>query len=256
MRGDLFKGIMQWEMSDGRGYSGKLPIFYQDNTSMTETFTASTAKIKKFLPHEDMHPVELYPGRCIVGFTAFEYRQSDIDPYNEFSIAIIITFGKRSIPGVNVLGSLMSKDFTAYVWHLPVTTERARYGGVELYGYPKIIGDIEFTRKAGRIECRLSEKGEHILTLKGKQLPGKQGATLRYRTYSLKDGVPLCANIYTNPIEFAQSLSGNDASIEIGHTHAISTELEEIGLSKKPILYQYSAVNESILFAPRNPIDD
>lgn len=256
MKGDLLKGIMQWEMNDGKGFSGKLPVFYYDNTSMTVTYTASTSKIKKYLPHKDMHPVEIFPGTCVVGFTAFEYRKTDIDPYNEFSISILITFGRKSIPGLSLLNNLMKKDFTAFIWHLPVTTEKARYGGVELYGYPKIIADIEFKREKEFIECRLSENGEHILTLKGKNLPGTQGKILRYRTYSIKDNVPLCANVYTNPLEFSQSLSRNDASIEIGEKHTISRELKDIGLSAKPIMYQYSPLNESILFAPRNLIDN
>ena len=256
MKGDLLKGIMQWEMNDGKGFSGKLPVFYYDSTSMTATYTASTSNVKKYLPHKDMHPVEIFPGKCVVGFTAFEYRKSDIDPYNEFSISILITFGRKSMPGLGILNSLIKKDFTAFIWHLPVTTEKARYGGVELYGYPKIIADIEFKREKEFIECSLSEKGEHILTLKGKNIPGSHGKILRYRTYSIKDNVPLCANVYTNPLEFAQSLSGNDAAIEIGEKHSICSELKNIGLSKKPIMYQYSALNESILFAPRNLIDD
>lgn len=79
-------------------------------------------------------------------FSAYEYRKTDADPYNEVSIAIMATFQQRQIPGVTLAVQAMRHRFTSYVWHLPVTTERARVGGVELFGYPKFIADISFER--------------------------------------------------------------------------------------------------------------
>ncbi len=34
MKGDLFKGIVQYELQDGHGYKGKLPVFYPDASSI------------------------------------------------------------------------------------------------------------------------------------------------------------------------------------------------------------------------------
>ncbi len=257
MNGEFFKAVLQQEFTtvDGK-FKGKLPVFYYDNTSMTAIFTASTRMVKKFLPHKDMHPVEIFPGRSLVGFSAFEYRKTDIDPYNEFSISILISFGKRVFPGLGILGQQRRKLFTAYVWHLPVTTEIARYGGVELYGYPKFIADINFTKKSDEIVCTLSEKGKHILTLTGKKLSVKKGPIIRFRTYSIKNGIPLVANIYTNPIEYAETMDRNSARLEIGNEHTICKELKSIELSKKPITYQFIPKNEVILFPPRNLMDD
>ena len=256
MKGDLFKGIVQWDMQDAKGYKGKLPVFYYENTSMTVILTASTEKVMKYIPHPYMHPVEVFPGRCLVGFSMFEYRKTDIEPYNEFSISIIISFGKRPVPGITILSNMINRCFHAYVWHLPVTTERARYGGVELYGYPKFIADIAFKREKDHLECTLSEKGSMILTIRGKKQSTSQGKILRFKTYSIKDGIPLCANIYTNPIEFRQTMNRNAAELEIGSDHKICGELNGIGLSKKPLLFQYIPLNEMILFGPRNLIDD
>ncbi len=256
MKGDLFKGVIQWDVQDTKGFQGKLPVFYYDNTSMTAIFTASTDKVKHYLPHPDMHPLEAFPGRCLIGFSAFEYHKTDIDPYNEFSISILISFGKRSVPGATVLTDMARRTFSAYVWHLPVTTEKARYPGVELYGYPKFIADIVFKKEKEYLACTLSEKGTRILTLRGPHRKTAQGKTLRFKTYSVRNGMPLCANIYTNPIEFNQTMIGNGAQLDIGTDHAMCTELRGIGLSKKPLVFQYIPVNEMILFAPKNLIDD
>jgi len=255
MPSDFFKDVAQWEF-DWRGARGRLPVFYYDNTSMTAIYTAGTAKVRPLLPHPDMRPIEVRPGRCLAAFTAFEYRRSDIDPYNEFSISFPITFGRRSIPGVTIAKQMLDRRFSAYVWKLPVTTEIARVGGVDLYGYPKFIADIVFSRDGGWVECRLSEKGDEILTLRGRALRTKPGAVMQYVTYSIKDGVPLKANVFVNPLEFAMTNRGSAASVSLGENHEVSRTLKGIGLGAAPLLYQYSPVNEAILFGGRNLMDD
>jgi hypothetical protein len=223
---------------------------------MNAVFTASTAKIRRFLPHPSMHPIELYPGRSLVAFTAFEYRRTDLDAYNELGISILIGYGKRPRGLLSLLSLLRSRTFPAFVWKLPVTTEVARKAGVELYGYPKFLADIEFGRRESHIECTLSESGSEILRLRGRVLPVSAGPQLRYRTYSVKDGTPLCANVYTNPQRFAESLRRDAAELELGASHPIARDLRSIELGDRPLLYMYSPTNQAVLFGPRNLIDD
>jgi len=250
MIGDLFKGVMQWEF-DWQGRKGKLPVFYYDNTAMTAIFTASTSKVRELLPHPDMKPAELFPGRCLAAFTAFEYRKTDIDPYNEFSISFLITFDQPQIPGLTAAWQMGKRCYSAYVWQLPVTTEIARVGGVELYGYPKFLADIDFATDSGWLVCELSEAGQKILTLRGKVIPTAKGKLTRYITYSVKEGIVLKANVVQNPLEYGQSRSKSAAALELGD-HPISDQLRSLGLSRHPLMYQFSPMNEAILFAGRN----
>lgn len=254
MRGNFFEGIQQEEI-ELQGRKGKMPIFYYDNTSFAAMFTASTVKVRSFLPHSDMTPIEVFPGRCLMAFMAFEYRKSDLGPYNEFCIAVGVTFRKGQIPLATVTSQLLRRSLSAYIWRLPVTTEIARIAGVDLYGYPKFIADIDFHREPGRIRCSLADKGKKILSLSGKTLPAGVGKRLEYTTWSIKDGSPLRTRILVNPIEFSQSMSRDAARLEIGTGHPICEELKSIGLSEKPILYQYSPVTESILFAGEDVAD-
>lgn len=235
---------------------GRLPVFYYDNSSMTAAFLASTKEVRKLLPDPDMHPLEVFPGRCVVTFSAFEYRDSDIDPYNEFSIGFLISHGKKRLPSVQLLKEYIKNSYQAYVWQLPVTTEIARWGGVELYGFPKFIADIDFTRKQKTLSCTLSHNGKHVLTLEGKVLKTtKKEKPLRYRAYSTIKNKPLCANVYTNPIEYGQSLLPNSAKLTLGE-HEIAQRLRTLKLSKFPIMFQYCPKNELALFGPRNLMDN
>ncbi|MRR35676.1 hypothetical protein EG829_13560 [bacterium] len=256
-RGDFFKGVIQWDMMTRDGsLEGNLPVFYYDNTAMTAIYTASSDKIRALLPRSDMNPVEMWKGRGLVAFTAFEYRKTDIDPYNEFSISFPMTFRKRMIPGLTLLSMMLRRYFTAYVWQLPVTTERARKGGVDMYGYPKFMADIVFSHEGPMLSCKLKENGKEILTLKGKKLKTTTEKVNRFKTFSIKDGVPLAANVYMNPLEFGKSISGSAARLTLGDNHETAFKLRDLELSDKPVFFQYMPVMEAILFGPRNLMDD
>ncbi len=254
MRGQLFQGIKQWEFN-WQDIAAKLPVFYYDNTSITATYTASTAAVQSLLPHPDMKLVELYPGRCLVAFTAFEYRKTDIDAYNEFSIAFLISFGKPQLPGLTAAWQMSRRRLSAYIWQLPVTTEIARVGGVEMYGYPKFLADIDFQRDTNWLRCDLAEKGEKILSLTGKVLPTKRGKQTHIKTYSVLEGIPLAANVHIDPLEHAETLDSGAATLELGDNHPICSRLKQLELSDKPVMYQYSPVTEAILFGGRNLAD-
>ena len=255
MNDEFFKGIQQWEFNLGE-LPFKLPVFYYDTTTITAIYTASSSRVKKLLPLPQMNPIELFPGKCLVAFTAFEYRETDINPYNEFAIAFLVTFDKPQIPFLTSALRMYRRRMTAYVWHLPVTTEIARVGGVELYGYPKFIADIEFEKEADKITCHLAENGNKILSLQGKVLPVARGKNSKIITYSNIKDIPLVTNVYFNQLEFAETRDKQAATLEIGSDHKICEDLRSIGLSETPVMYQYSPLNQAILFAGRNLMDN
>jgi len=255
MNHEFFKGIKKWDIKFGN-QKGVLPVFYYDTTSMTAIYTASTRKVKQLLPSPKMNPIEIFPGKCLVAFTAFEYRKTDIGPYNEFSIAFPVTFNKRQVPFFTVSWQMMRRWATVYVWQLPVTSEIARVAGVDFYGYPKFIANITFQKETETITCDLAEKSETILSLKGKILPTKQDKVSRIQTYSIVEDIPLITNVFNNPVESAQTNDKKAATLDIGDSHSICNSLKSIGLSDYPFQYQYSPLNQVILYAGRNFMDN
>ena len=105
------------------------------------------------------------------------------------------------------------------------------------------------------LSCALSEKGENILTLKGKKLKTSQEKVNRFKTFSIKEGVPLAANVYMNPLEFGKSISKKAAQLTLGD-HDIAKQLRSLDLSEKPLFFQYMPMMEAILYGPRNLMDD
>jgi hypothetical protein len=44
----------------------------------------------------------------------------------------------------------------SFVWQIPVTTEAARAGGLDLFSYLKFVADIHYSKDKERTECLLS----------------------------------------------------------------------------------------------------
>jgi hypothetical protein len=250
-RNRFFDGILQRSYPE---YGVKLPIFYYESKSMTAMFTASTHAVRKRLP-DSLHPVELFPGRSMVAVSAFEYASCDIGPYNEVSIAAVVNHGRKGLPMISLLSQLIQNKFKAFIFHLPVTSETARKGAVELSGYPKFLADIEFTEKDNNRTCRMSVNNQHVLTISGKKLKTSQGPLTRTIVYNQKDGKMIYTNFYVKQDQFVQSMNRNDAQLKIGGHHEVCNTLRALSLSSKPLVYQYSPGFQAILFDTKNLID-
>jgi hypothetical protein len=252
VKSDFFKGIYQWPDKE---YDVVLPIFYYENSAISAVFTASTKLVKQYIPVADLHPVEVFPGRCLVTISGFEYRHSDIGSYNEFSVAVVVQHGRKPLPLLPVITSMLTNRFSVFIIKLPVTSERARHGGVDLGGYPKFLADIQFTRNRALTECSLSEKKKHIVTMRGKNLKTSRFRKITYVIYTHLNGCLVSSNLFLNPLQFAQSFRGSSAAIETGSGHAMCDLLNGIKLGKKPLVYQYIPSYEAVLCGSKNIID-
>jgi hypothetical protein len=250
--GDFFAGIVQTYHKD---YDVTLPIFYYDAASFTGIFTAPVSRVRAYMPFPDMTPLEIIPGRSLIGISAFEYRDTDIAPYNELSVAAMVSYPKRQITGISLAGQLLRNSLQIAILSLPVTTERARKGGVEMAGYPKFLADIEFSEKSGRRVCVVSAGGSRLLTFHGKILQTNKGPRTHVKVFNSIQGIPMGANIFMNQLEFAQVFGRGKSGMDIGRGHELCDILSDLQLSKSPLVYQFCPRYEAILFNTKNLMD-
>lgn len=251
-RETFFEGILQRNNPD---FNVKLPIFYYDNTSMTALYTASTARMRAHLPSGVLHPVEVYPGRCLAALSAFEYRKTDIGPYNEFSLATLVTYGKKSLPGLTLIERMLRNEMQIYILSLPVDSEVARRGGVEQAGYPKFLADFTWSADDRSLTCQVAVQGSPIIRMQGQKLPTSPGRMLHTVIYTKFQDCLLNANLYIDPQQFAQSFNRKSVAIEIGNGHELCDLLKDLRLGNQPMGYQFSPLSRAILFDSKNLID-
>jgi hypothetical protein len=221
-----------------------VPAFYYDTRSFGGYWSAPTERVKALLPSDRMHPYRLSPGRAMVGITAYEYRDCDIGPYNEVSIGIPFTLDVLSPLFTGTLRRPKGIPKT-YTLHLPVTTEAARYAGVEFYGYPKFLAEIGFEEQGQWLACRLAVDGHEILTLKGRQIPLVQTPRTRVHPFTSRGGRLLRCEFILNVRQAGASRGGADVRLELG-SHEISDQLRALGLGNA-LAYHYCPQYQGIL---------
>jgi hypothetical protein len=120
-----------------------------------------------------LRPVRVGRGAGLVTLAGIDYSHvGTFDPYGEF--AVVVPVSRHTVDGI----PLSAGTVGGWVHWLPVTTEPARLLGVDGWGYPKTVADIEFETPAGDADgserapgecstrrCRVAVDGEHVLTL-------------------------------------------------------------------------------------------
>jgi hypothetical protein len=193
-------------------------------------FEASSDEVVKRLPAR-FDVAEHRTGRTWLDIVAVEYRASDIlAPYGE----VFVRVPGRYTPhrGEAVDGY--------WVLQMPVTTEEARWCGVDNYGFPKIVADIEIERRGDLHLCRLSHRATNVLELRVEEIPTESVHDRSYYFSARTDGMVVrCHTDVDGQLGQAEDVGG--ATLQLGY-HAIADQLRAMGV----------ASTGRALYCPRN----
>ena len=246
MENDFFAGVKITEYVSPSGERVELPIRYLDLSALMGVFTASAEKLQALLPSKRLKPALLTPGRGVVSFAAFEYRELiDWPGYNEFGISIPVLYEPNvNIPALPLLGPQWFKTYGLYVRHLPVTTEQARDGGIEIWGFPKFVAEITFEDTGESLRCQLRAEGQDIIALEGKKLPTGP-RSMDWPTYTVKDGELLKTRFQVQG-EIGVSMLRGGATYTLGD-HPIADELRSLDIGDSAVQLMYGPQLQSML---------
>lgn len=249
MAGGFFDGIYQVDAESG-GEPVKFPIFYRDARSFTGIFAANWFKLRKMLPDWRYFPAQVLPGVGAVAFTAFEYYDTDIRPYNEFAVSVILNSPYLApVLGYNLLRQYLLSTFEAYIYHLPVTTSVALRAGIDFYNYPKFLAGIEFADTADEVACDLTHEGKRICRLTSKKLPATRAYEAKFMCRLYQDRQPQCAEFKVNVREGTDRWAPSSIKLELGD-HGIARNFRSVLLSTRPILHLYWPSIQCCLYGP------
>lgn len=248
-----FDGVRQAEI-DLTGDPVKLPIFYYDGEVTTGVFPAKLGRLRRYLPDRRLEPARLAPGVGVVTISCFEYRDSDVGTYNELAIGIGLNYPAygANLPGKALLSGVLKGQMHGFVWHLPVTTELAWKAGRDLWNFPKIVAPIDFTQDDATRTCRLTDEGEHVLTMRAQRLRSTRTENLQLFTHIYQDGQPQHGEFRLRTRSSGQSIKPGGAQIELGPAHPWAEELRDVLISTRSIAHSYAPSMQGILFGPEN----
>lgn len=171
------------------GHRVRLPLEVTFDT-YGGAFLADATELRERLPMECV-PVRIAPGVGIVVLAGVDYRDvGGFEPYEEFAVLVPCVRNGRDLP---LIGA-MTGEVGAFVDFLPVTTEASVALGREIWGYPKVVADIEFDRRPGGQRITLRRDGRLICRLES-PTGRPRGRRITAKSYTTKAGRTLRTNI-------------------------------------------------------------
>ena len=249
-----FKGLEKRKVNIG--FESYSPNFYYQNSRVTAVYTVDLNALRALMPQEvlaTVHPLQIWPGRGLIAFTAYTYEHCDNDAYNEVAVSIITNKpGKANLGPLTLIGQSMSGDFWGYVLKLAVNTELARVRGVVGYNLPKWLTGIDRKEDAQSVVYDItdSQTGKVDVSFKAKKLD------------NLSRDVDIVTSSFTNLNHQGQLAYGYAVSRQLSHgssrdADSVTLTLGEGSLSNylralklgKMMKYEYVPEFQSALYA-------
>lgn len=257
MDNEFFAGVKQTPI-EIRGQPARSPLFYRDLGMLMAVFSADLDAARTLLPSPRLRPLIPAPGKALVGINCFEYRDTDVGPYNEVGISVAVKLDAGRRPGPwSALYSGLTRRYHGFVVTLPVNTEIALAGGVDFFNYPKYLARIEFDQAPRNLECRVVDRdsGELIFAFSGDRLRTRGPAvgtsrrkSCTFYSYPVIAGRPMRARLNLSLIEWASALLRHAFRLEVGR-HPRSAALAALAPGRL-LQYLYAPRCQGILYEP------
>jgi hypothetical protein len=181
-----------------------------------------------------------------------EYERCDIGPYNEVALTLAVRLGGGRWPSpLAALGAWLKGEHHGFVSELPVTTEIALFGGLDYFGFPKFLAEIDFRQTRAHRICTLRDAERHdlILEFEGAVLPTRGSARREvFHTYPQREGQTLHARMLIEKQRHAVALAPGRAALRLGN-HPRGQALAELRLGR-PLAYTFAPRCQAVLFEP------
>lgn len=221
VRGALVKPIKRpiWQaVFAATGRRLQLPTRFFDFGMYGGIFEARAAAVRDRLP-PSFDVIEHRAGWSELRLVGLDYRRADLlSPYRELAVLAPVRYALED--QTLAAGQL--------VLHMPVTSEEARWGGVENYGFPKFVADIRIAPENGGHACEVHHAGVHVLTLRVEGRPTTRGKFVDHNFTVRGDGVVVSSTFDVDG-ELSEAERPGGVVLELGR-HAIADQLRQLDL--------------------------
>lgn len=232
--GSLDLPLQRRFLSDGTEVA--LPIRFFDARCLLASFLTDPERAALLLEGTGLELAAQEDGRAMTMVACFEYRSTDIGPYNEVCLGVAALAPGDRIPAL-------------YVSDLPVTTTLAHRAGREIWGYNKFVAPIDVQGDRKTFAATLTDP-DNILIL---ALEGTRGASIPtpaadVPTFSMLGGRAIRTIIRTmTPFQLG---SGEGFVLKVGESkHPMADNLRALALGEaRPALVQYADPLQFLLF--------
>jgi hypothetical protein len=175
------------------------------------------------------------PGKALLSVVCGHYTDTDCGSYEEIALVFFVNKegARRRLPYVSTWADILRGDVASYCWRLGVTSVLARNAGIEMWGFPKTLEAIEYSRQQDRASfCWRS--GEQTVLRYSLPTQGRRNpATYTAPIYSEFEGNHHISYLTQTYRQAGYQLRG--AELELG-SHVLAEELRGLGLPRRPLV--------------------
>ncbi|MBI2475811.1 MAG: hypothetical protein HYV67_01035 [Candidatus Taylorbacteria bacterium] len=213
-----------------------IPMIYEDASAVMCLMLVDIKKVINFIHNKRAKPVSVFMGKTLLAINVFEYRESAVGAFNEFTFSVpIMMDGKFNIPILPLIFDQRFSKLGFYVIQLGASNDLGRKHIEDIWGYPTYKNNlnISLTQDNGRLTSTIKENNDNILTI-SESLPKNSKFKFqrkRFNTYFMCNKE--LRHVELNTLLFCKTWIGNrDFKITIGD-HEIGNILNELGIEKK-----------------------
>ena len=250
-------------LSDGQEMA--LPLHIQDASGVVLAGLADLDVLTEYLAPHGLKPLPMTPSQGFIALYNMNYRRTDIGSYNELVICVAATRDPRPrvpvLSAVNDYAGLLAiyvpflrglvggrTQDVLFTWKLYVTEDLPLRAGLDVWGFPKSLGDIDVEASDRAASFSVRDDGE--LVMRGsyrRLLPWSVPLTIDAYLATPVDVQPTITNgLSENRSRFGFFLPW--AEFEVNPNHPWGAALDDV--SFKPVLWHTMTDIESVFLAP------
>jgi len=203
-----------------QGHEIATPVEVRDASSWFATFAVPANAAQQLIAYSGLEVLRPVPRRALVSLAFVRYVDSDLGPYHEVAVAVLVRApGTGRRPG-------------ALIHQLPVNQAFTMEAGRSIWGFPKWMANIDVVTTPRSATCTLWHDREHVLTLtvgRGVPLPARVPPV---DAYSWCGGTRRRTRWEMEPHGVRSRPTG--AALVLGD-HALSAELKALGLPRPAV---------------------
>lgn len=182
----------------------------------------------------------------IVNATWFDYAETSIGPYREFSLGIVASPEQHRLRlAVNLIAGLKGDALGSFVLALPVDSEAARAGGVQHFSLPKSLVRFRCDWSGPQLQAGIQGSCGPVVSM---TVPLRLGIPInvgRLAIYSMHAGGLLTTQVNTQwPAKL--DLMGRPTLTITDRHHSVGREMAGLALEAAPVL---AVVHGPLLYA-------
>ncbi len=213
-----------------------IPVEVRSASMVAAQFLVSADAAQRLVEPTGLRIARQIGGKAICAISAVQYTDNDLGPYHELAVAFVVE-PHDAPPGTKP----SMKAPVSYIHRLPVNQSFTCEVGKGLWGFPKWICDIDYSRAGGRTRCRVVDDGELIVALESRRGPVPLPANdMEMTSYSFDTDAPggggvLRKTRWTTRSEGMRATLGG-TTLELGSRHPVADELRSLGLPKRALM--------------------